>query len=151
MALTDTQLQNDAVALLDSLQSNGCQAGAVDPSVQTFQQSYVNSGGTLPNDSNGSSGVDGLYGANTQNALQNVINANGSNSALANMSAPAGCNAAGSGGASTTPGVYQPGVVLSTGNNYLPYIIGAIVVAGALAAYTYSKHGGFKRRRRAHA
>jgi len=141
MAITDTQLQNDAIALLTDLKSNGCQQSA-DADVSTFQQSYNNSMGA------GSLVVDGLYGANSENALQNVINNNGSNSSLADESAPAGCVAAGSGGASSTPGTYQPGVVLSTGTNYLPYIVGAVVVAGALAAYTYSKHGGFRRRKR---
>ena len=138
MALTDTQLQNDAIALLTSLKSNGCQQSA-DADVSTFQTSYNNAG-------QGPLVVDGLYGANTNAALQNVINANPNNSSLADESAPAGCVGA---GGSSGPGTYQPGVVLSTsGPNYLPYIVGAVVVAGALAAYTYSKHGGFRRRKR---
>jgi hypothetical protein len=140
MALTDTQLQNDAIALLTSLKSNGCSQSA-DADVSTFQQSYNNAG-------QGPLTVDGLYGANTENGLQNVINANSDNSSLANESAPAGCVGAAPGGASSNPGTYQPGVVLSTGGSgALPYIVGAIVVAGALAAYTYSKHGKRRRRR----
>jgi hypothetical protein len=103
MALTDPNLQNAAIALLDTLQSSGCPQG-FDSDVQTFQQAYVNAGGVLPNDSGGRSGIDGLYGNNTSGALQATINANSGNAALAGFTAPPGCVAAASGGTAPSGG-----------------------------------------------
>jgi hypothetical protein len=133
MALTDTSLQNDAIALLDDLTSNGCQV-AVMPSVQTFQQSYINSGGSLAK-------ADGYYGATAAAALQAVIDANQSNSALANQTAPAGCvGKAPSGGGSLPPVVVPSGGSSTVPESALPWVLGGLVlVAGAFAAYTYSK------------
>ena len=110
--LTDSTLQNNALALLNALKSSGCTDG-FDADTQTFQQSYVAAGGSLPSDSNGSSGVDGLYGKNTAAALQAVINANPGNSALANETAPAGCVASASGGSGGGGG----NTVLSNGSS----------------------------------
>lgn len=91
--LTDTGVLGAAQSLYNSLQANGCQQ-AVDPTVQAFQQAYVDAGGSLPADSGGRSGVDGYYGANTAAALQAVLNANG-----ISATAPAGCVGSASGGA----------------------------------------------------
>jgi hypothetical protein len=129
-AITDTQLQNDAIALLDSLQSNGCQTSN-DPSVSTFQTSFntAGAGTTLA--------VDGLYGSNTQSALQSVINSNSDNSALANMTAPAGCV-----GKAVTP-TQSLDTALSTlpgGADYTwAWILGGLIVVGGTGAYVY-KH-----------
>jgi len=131
MAIDDTSLQNAAIALFDDLSSNGCQQVA-SASVSTFQSAYNASAG-------GSLAVDGLYGAQSSAALQAVMNGNSSNSALANQTAPAGCVAqggGGGGGGGNIPVVVSSG---SSGVGPLPYIIGAVVIAGALAAYTYSK------------
>jgi hypothetical protein len=145
--LTDQQLQNDAIALLDHLQSNGCTDG-FDASVQTFQQSYVSAGGALPNDSGGRSGIDGLYGKNTAAALQAVMNANPGNSALTNMTAPAGCVAAapggaGGGGGNTVFNNGQSATTVSTAS-MLPtwgwFAIGAAVIAGAAMIYESAQH-----------
>jgi hypothetical protein len=124
--LTDSTLQDNALALLNALKSSGCTDG-FDADTQTFQQSYVNAGGSLPNDSNGSSGVDGLYGANTAAALQAVINANPGNSALSNEVAPAGCVAAASGGSGGGGGstVFSNGSSASS-TSTMASIVGAV-------------------------
>ena len=83
--------------------------------------------------------VDGQYGPLTQGALE---------SALGTTNVPANCF----GGPAQpvpidpppSPGplpplpVGPPATQASSGSGPLPYIIGAVVVAGALAAYTYS-------------
>jgi hypothetical protein len=138
MSLTDATLQTNASFLISDLSSNGCQSVAA-TSVSDFQSSYNAAGGSP------ALTVDGLYGANTSSALQQVINANaGSNAAFAGETAPAGCVAqgGGGGGGGNVPVVVSTG---SSGSGALPYIIGAIVVAGALAAYTYSHKKGHKR------
>jgi hypothetical protein len=85
--LTDDAVQSAAGTLLNYLQSVGCKPG-FDPTVRDFQAAYVAAGGNLPNDSNGSSGIDGLYGNNTAAALQAVLDA-GPNQPP--QTAPAGC------------------------------------------------------------
>jgi hypothetical protein len=156
MALTDPNLQNAAIALLDTLQSNGCPPG-FDSDVQGFQQAYVNAGGSLPNDSGGRSGIDGLYGNNTSAALQATINANSGNAALAGFTAPPGCvGAAPSGG--TTPVVVVPGgstntttttTTASMFSTATPWLVGAALLAGAALIYESSKHPIGKHARKA--
>lgn len=134
MSLTDHALQVAASFLLDDLRSNGCQAVAK-TSVSDFQGAFNSAGGSP------ALKVDGLYGAKSSGALQSVINVNEGYPALAGETAPAGCVSQGGG---PTP---LPPTVVSTagvGSSPLPYIVGAIVIAGALAAYTYSH----KKRRR---
>ena len=145
MALTDAALTSAATALNDDLTSNGCQAVS-NSNVQAFQQAYVNAGGNLPNNNDGSSGIDGLYGANTSAALQATINAN-PGTTLGSYTAPAGCVS--QGGANGTTAVTVP----DQAPNYWPWVIGGLVlVGGSYAAYTYSKkhrrggRGGKKRR-----
>lgn len=108
-AMTDDAVQTAAGALLAELQSAGCTPGFSD-SVQSFQQAYITAGGQLPNDSNGASGVDGLYGANTQAALQSVLDAG---TLQPPQAAPAGCVAAGGGG-STSPTVMPTQTITGT-------------------------------------
>jgi len=69
--LTDATLLATADALYTALQTRGCING-FDQLVQNFQQAWVAAGGTLPNDSGGRSGIDGLYGTNTSNALAQI-------------------------------------------------------------------------------
>jgi hypothetical protein len=111
-ALSDDAVQSAAGDLMTELQSSGCTAG-FSQSVQTFQSAYVTAGGNLPNDSGGASGIDGLYGAHTQAALQAVLDA-GPNQP--GQQAPAGCIPAsgGGGGNVVTPTVVVPGTVPST-------------------------------------
>lgn len=136
--LTDQTLQNDAIALLDDLSSNGCSTSA-DASVSTFQTAYNAAGGSP------ALSVDGLYGNDTSAALQAVINGNSGNSGLANKTAPAGCVGAGT----STPTV-TGGVASSTGTmNYTPWLIGAGVVgAGVIAYAVHRRHSGKGLRRR---
>lgn len=132
MSLTDSTLQTNAAFLLDDLRSNGCQAVAKS-SVSDFQSSF-NAAGGAP-----ALATDGLYGPKSSAALQQVINAGENNADLAGETAPAGCVSQGGG---SPGGGTSPPIVVSTaggGTGPLPYIVGAIVVAGALAAYTYSK------------
>jgi hypothetical protein len=142
--LTDSTLQSDAVVLLATLKDNGCPQNA-DADVQAFQSTYVNAGGSLPNDSNGSSGVDGLYGANTAAALQAVINANPSNSSLANETAPAGCVAAasggsGGGGGSTTFSTGQSASTMSLLPTWGWWTLGLAGLVGLGLVYESMKH-----------
>ena len=141
-ALSDAAVQQAAGDLLNYLQGSGCQP-SFDPSVQAFQQAYVNAGGNLPNDSNGSSGVDGLYGANTQAALQAVLDA-GPNQP--GQSAPAGCVPAGGGGGTVvTPTVVVPGTVSATttasgmSSTTKAVLIGAGVVGVGIIGYALYK------------
>lgn len=138
--LSGAAVQAAAGTLLSELQSSGCQQGT-DPNVQAFQQAYVDAGGNLPSDSNGSSGIDGLYGANTAAALQAVLNAGPNQPPQA---APAGCVAAASGGTGGGGG----STTLSTGQSAsatgLPtwgwWAIGAAAVVGAGLIYESVKH-----------
>jgi hypothetical protein len=105
--------------------SNVCTQDSV-PEVVTFQNSWNA-------DNAGTSSVltvDGQYGPLTQGALEN---------ALGTTAVPANCF----GGPAQPPApdgtLPTNNSPVSTGVGPLPYIIGAVVVAGALAAYTYSK------------
>jgi hypothetical protein len=130
--LTDSGLQSAASFLLSDLKSNGCQAVAK-TSVSDFQSAFNTAGGSPR------LAVDGLYGPKSSAALQSVITASGgANVDLAGETAPAGCVNQGGGGGP----IVVPPVVVSTaggGTGALPYLVGAIVIAGAFAAYTYSK------------
>lgn len=127
-ALTDDALQTAAGALLTYLQTSGC-TPSVNSTVLAFQQAYIAAGQTLPNDSNGTTGADGLYGNNTQIALQNVLNA-GPNQPP--QQAPAGCVPAGTGGGAGTIVVVPPGSSSSdTLTEIEPWAIGAAVILGA--------------------
>jgi hypothetical protein len=136
MSLTDPTIQSAANALLLSLTTSGCQQ-ASDPTVQAFQMAYIsNGGGSLPASSTAANGVDGLYGTDTQAALQAALNAG---PIQPPPQAPAGCvGAAPSGGGG---GTIAPIVVTgSPAPNYMPWVLGGlVVVAGSFAAYTYSK------------
>lgn len=139
MSLTDASLTTPASFLISDLASNGCQAVATS-SVSDFQSAYNASSGAA------ALSVDGYYGAGTSSALQAVIDANQDNAAFAGETAPAGCVGQapphGGGGGANPPMVVSSG---SSGSGALPYIVGAIVVAGALAAYTYSHKKGRRR------
>jgi hypothetical protein len=128
-ALTDDDVQSAAGMLLAELQSAGCTPGFSD-AVQSFQQAYITAGGNLPNDSDGSSGVDGLYGANTQAALQSVLDAG---TLQPPQKAPAGCVGAGGGGGSVvTPTVVVPGTVPSSSSGMSHNAKMALIAAGLL-------------------
>jgi hypothetical protein len=144
--LADPSLQSAAGALMDDLNSNGCQAG-FDPVVKTFQQAFVDAGGSLPPDTGGGSGIDGLYGANTQAALQATLNAGPNQPPQA---APAGCVPAGSGGSGGGGTVILPGGSTYTSTSTimgLPawafWTLAAVVGGGAvLIAWSVLSKGG---------
>lgn len=143
--LTDANVQGAAGTLLNYLQSTGCQAG-FDPTVRDFQAAYVAAGGNLPNDSNGSSGVDGLYGNNTAAALQAVLDA-GPNQPP--QQAPAGCVgvAPGTGPVVVVPGGGTVTNTTSTTIMGLPswafWTLAAVVGGGAvLVAWSVLSKGG---------
>lgn len=141
-ALTDDAVQSAAGVLLAELQSAGCQPGFSD-AVQSFQQAYVTAGGNLPNDSDGSSGVDGLYGAHTQAALQAVLDAG---TLQPPQTAPAGCVGAGGGGGEVSPTVIPSqtitGTVPSSGmsqNAKLALIAAGLLGVGIVGYALYRK------------
>jgi hypothetical protein len=149
-AITDAALQSAAVALLSDLQSSGCVNG-YDQAVADFQSAWntANAGSPLVL-SNGTPGADGLYGANTQAALQATLNAVG-----ISQQAPTGCVAAMPGSANQTqgggsavvppapappPAPLPPSPVVSNtttttgGSNWILWVVGAAAVAGVGAA-----------------
>jgi hypothetical protein len=134
-ALSDPGVQSAAGDLMNALTSAGCTNG-FDPTVQAFQNAYIEAGGNLPNDSDGSSGADGLYGANTQAALQAVLNA-GVNQPP--QGAPAGCVAPanGGGGGGTVPTVIPTQTVTGTvpSSNTKWILIGAGVLGVGVIGY----------------
>jgi hypothetical protein len=133
-ALSDDAVQSAAGSLLTELQSSGCQPG-FSATVQAFQTAYIAAGGNLPNDSDGSSGADGLYGNNTQAALQAVLNA-GPNQPP--QQAPAGCvGTAGGGGGNVVPMPEQTitGTVPSSSSNMKWILIGAGVLGVGIIGY----------------
>ena len=95
MSITDSGVQSAATALLEDLQSAGCTAG-----FDQFQNAWnaANAGQPLVL-ANGTPGADGLYGANTQAAMQATLNASGTV-----QQAPTGCVAAAQGSAKQTEG-----------------------------------------------
>jgi hypothetical protein len=123
-------MQTTGAAVVAYFTSNGCTQSSV-PAVVDFQNAWnaANPDDTLT--------VDGEYGPLTQGALQNAL---GLNAVPANcfggsvVIPPPGVNP------SPTP-VIPNGTSASSGTGPLPYIIGAVVVAGALAMYTYSRKG----------
>jgi hypothetical protein len=151
-AITDTGLQSAATALLSDLNSSGCTNG-FDQAVADFQNAWnaANAGQPLVL-SNGTPGADGLYGANTQSALQATLNASGTV-----QQAPTGCVAAAPGSANATqgggaavvpvtpptPGPVTPGttttVTQPTNSNWILWVVGAAVVAGLGATYVVHK------------
>ena len=166
MSITDIGVQSAATALLEDLQSAGCVQG-YDQYVADFQNAWnsANAGQPLVL-SNGTPGADGLYGANTQAALQATLNASGTV-----QQAPTGCVAAvpGSanqtqgGGAAVVPVAPMPpapapplpapsptpsGTTTATtapASNWILWVVGAAAVAGVGAAYVVHKR---KRARR---
>jgi LPXTG-motif cell wall-anchored protein len=142
-ALSDDAAQSAAGNLMTELQSAGCQPG-FSQAVQDFQSAYVSAGGQLPNDSNGASGIDGLYGANTQAALQAVLDA-GPNQP--GQTAPVGCVGTGGGGGGTIAPTQIPsqtitGTVPSTGmshNAKMALIAAGLVGAGIIGYAIYRK------------
>jgi len=136
MSLTDTAVVNAATALNDSLTSNGCQNSA-NSDVSNFQTAYNAAGGsqTLT--------VDGLYGAHTQAALQEVMSAN-SGSTLGSYTAPAGCVAA----AGTPGAIVTEGPSTGGSSDLKWWLIGGGAVALAGGIWYYSKHHKGGRRRR---
>jgi len=132
MSLSASGLQSAASFLYGDLTDNGCQDVAK-TSVSDFQAAYNAAGGSP------ALAVDGRYSPKTSAALQATINANDGNAALAGQTAPPGCVSQGGGGGG---GGSNPPVVVSSGSSGvgpLPYIAVGVIVAGALAAYTYSK------------
>ena len=131
MALTDASVVSAAAALNDDLSSNGCQAVS-NSNVSTFQSAYNAAGGSPQ------LAVDGLYGANTSGALQATFAAN-PGATIGSYTAPAGCVTQGGGG-SLPPVVVPSGGSSTVPESALPWVLGGLVlVAGAFAAYTYSK------------
>jgi hypothetical protein len=153
--ITDIGVQSAAVALLEDLHSSGCTDG-FDQYVADFQNAWnqANAGQPLVL-SNGTPGADGLYGANTQAALQATLNASGTI-----QQAPTGCVAALPGSANQTSGggaavvpppapspapLPAPAPTPSStttkpnGNGAILWIVGAAAVAGTVAAYMVHK------------
>lgn len=97
--ITDVGVQSAATALLQDLQSSGCTNG-FDQYVADFQNAWnaANAGNPLVL-RDGTPGADGLYGPNTQAALQATLNASGTV-----QQAPTGCVAAAPGSANQTQG-----------------------------------------------
>lgn len=144
-ALSDSGVQSAAGDLMAELTSAGCTPG-FSATVQAFQNAFINAGGNLPNDSDGSTGADGLYGAHTQAALQSVLDAGPNNPPQA---APPGCvgPASGGGGSGTlvTPEVVVPGTVPSapstaaSSSNAKWILIGAGVLGAGIIGYALYK------------
>jgi hypothetical protein len=153
MSITDLNVQSAATALLEDLQSAGCTDG-FDQYVADFQNAWnqANAGQPLVL-ANGSTGADGLYGPNTQAALQATLNASGTV-----QQAPTGCVAAAPGSANQTEGggaavVPAPVAPLPapappptnttttkpSGSNAILWVVGAAAVAGTVAAYMVHK------------
>jgi hypothetical protein len=143
--ITDAPLQAAAQALLTDLQSSGCTQG-VDDVVAAFQNAWnaANAGSPLVL-SDGSTGADGLYGANTQSALQATLNASGQSPV---PQAPTGCvaadagsaNATQGGGAATAPTTHTTTATTTpSGSNWILWGVGAAAVAGLTAAYAVSR------------
>jgi hypothetical protein len=134
-ALTDDAVQSAAGSLMTELQSSGCKPG-YSATVQAFQNAFIAAGGNLPNDSDGSSGADGLYGNNTQAALQSVLNA-GPNQPP--QQAPAGCVGPASGGGGTVVPIPEQtitGTVPSSSSSNAKWIlIGAGVLGVGIVGY----------------
>lgn len=166
MAITDLSVQSAATALLEDLHSSGCTDG-FDQYVADFQNAWngANAGHPLVL-SSGVPGADGLYGANTQAALQATLNASGTG-----LQAPTGCVAAAPGSANQTSGggaavvpvaptppapspplpAPSPSPTNTTtttpaGSNWILWVVGAAAVAGVGAAYVV--HQKRKRARR---
>lgn len=163
MSITDIGVQSAATALLQDLQSAGCTNG-FDQAVADFQNAWnaANAGQPLVVAS-GATGADGLYGANTQAALQATLNASGTV-----QQAPTGCVAAAQGSANQTEGggaavvpVAPPGptplppapapgtnttTTQPSNSNAILWVVG-VGAATALAA-TYYVHQKRKRARR---
>jgi len=147
--LNDSNLQSAANTLFSDVSSNGCQQTA-DDSVSSFQQAW-NDAGMTPQLT-----VDGLYGANTANALGQVLTqiyntsqANPSTAGTTSLNvAPAGCvGAGGSGGGgsslSAVPGGNVDSQLLSIFNFQNP--LGWAVLGGAaIIGYAiWSKQGKY--------
>lgn len=149
--ITDPNLQSAASALLSTLQSSGCTNG-YDQTTADFQNAWnaANAGSPLVN-AQGQTAADGLYGANTQAALQATLNASGTV-----QQAPTGCVAAAPGSANATqgggaavvpvvvtPGTVTPGTVSTvtqpTNSNWILWVVGAAAVAGVGATYMVYK------------
>ena len=132
-------------ALMNDLNSSGCKQ-AVDPTVTAFQQAYNASGGSP------ALVVDGLYGANTQAALQATLNTDPNLPAGA-YQAPAGCVAAASGGGGNNPSPSPsptPAPPSSSNVNWGEYaLIGAALVgAGTIGYVSWKRHNKGKRKGR---
>lgn len=131
-AVTDGGVQSAAYALLQLLNSSGCRQ-ADTPEVRAFQGAWNASGGTAL-------AVDGLYGAKTQAALQQALDAGVQQPPQA---APGGCVAAGG----STPTNTLPATVTGAPKNYtVPLLIGAGVLGTGLLGYALYKK---KHRRKA--
>jgi hypothetical protein len=146
--LSDPILTSTAMALLVHLQDAGCING-VDQSVTDFQNAWnsakVGSALVL---ANGQPGADGLYGANTQSALQTVLNAMAAKTGAQPDTAPTGCVAAAAGSANATEGGGAAPLPATntttttpapTSNAWILWVVGAAGAGGLVAAYLASR------------
>jgi hypothetical protein len=126
-----SDLQNAATTLLNYLDSNGVPPETTtDSNVAAFQSAW----NADPANSTDQLAVDSEYGPLTFGALAAIVG---------NVAPPVNY-----GGTPTAPTPGGQPVANASGVGPLPYIIGAVVVAGALAAYTYSRKGRLRRRKR---
>lgn len=147
--ITDSNLQSAATELYNSLHSDGCSDG-FDQAVADFQDAWnASNAGTKLIVASGAPGADGLYGANTQSALQATLNASGHSPV---PQAPTGCVAAAAGSANATEGggaATDPtgGGGTASKGTWILWVVGAASVAALGTAIAVHE----KKKQRAHA
>ena len=130
-ATAGADLQSAGTTLLNYLDTNGVPPETTtDSNVAAFQSAW----NADPANATDQLVVDSEYGPLTFGALSAIVG---------DVAPPVNY-----GGTPTAPTPGGQPVVYSNGVGALPYIIGAVVVAGALAAYTYSRKGRLRRRKR---
>jgi hypothetical protein len=142
--VTDTALQSAAQALLTHLETDGCSTD-VDTTVSAFQTAWNTSdAGTPLVLASGATGADGLYGPNTQTALQSTLNASGLSPV---PQAPVACvtaastsaNASQGGGASADPSATIINNAAPTKSDFVWIVVVGMSLAGIGAAYAASR------------
>lgn len=150
MSITDAALQAAAQTLLTDLQTNGCSTTA-DTNVSAFQTAWnASNAGTPLVLSSGQAGADGLYGENTQSALQATLNASGADPP---PQAPSGCVAPQAGDANAIQGggaAFIPGTTTVANPNrmWMLWLVGGIAAAGLTGVYLAKKKNERKISRR---
>jgi hypothetical protein len=142
----DPAVQAAAGNLLAGLQ-NGTITARVNPIVRVFQKAWILAGGTLPATITSQNGTDGMYGAETQAVLQSVLDSvygpgqaavpGFTESQLTAANSGTGKQTAGSPGNPVNIDAYNPTTTTttttSTTTNYVPWAIGAALLAVGIA------------------